>query len=189
MAGVMPWGEMTDYGSCAPFISFDVLKYCFGNDIAFFVLVLGIVGVVFPIATSVLGFWYSGVRMFYAMGRQNFLPKSFSKTNRHNQPILPNILILVVSVGFLAMKEIRSFVTMAFACAFVTCNNQLFESRQKTPRMEQTLQMLKNLKAVHYCMVAISFFCTIESSTTWIGFAGYITIGFILWMIMIFTKW
>ncbi|MFR4338566.1 MAG: hypothetical protein ACLT33_11545 [Lachnospira pectinoschiza] len=43
-----------------------------------FVLIMGIVGVVFPIGTSVLGFWYSGVRMIYAMGRQNFLPKQFS---------------------------------------------------------------------------------------------------------------
>ena len=52
---------------------------------------MGIVGVVFPIGTSVLGFWYSGVRMIYAMGRQNFLPKQFSYTNKYNQPTLPNI--------------------------------------------------------------------------------------------------
>ncbi len=194
MAGVMPWKEMTNSGSCAPFISFDVLKYCFGNDIAFFVLLLGLVGVVFPIATSVLGFWYSGVRMFYAMGRQNFLPKSFSKTNRYDQPILPNILILVVSVGFLAMKEIRSFFDlMAFACAlcYVITTISSLRVDKKHPDWNRPYKCSKPLKIASLAIMAvISFFCTIGiGTTTWIGFAGYIAIGFVLWMIMILAKW
>lgn len=103
LAGAMPWAELTNGGDCHPFITFEALQYCFGDKIAWFVLIMGIVGVVFPIGTSVLGFWYSGVRMIYAMGRQNFLPKQFSYTNKYNQPTLPNILILVVSIGFIAM--------------------------------------------------------------------------------------
>ena len=56
--------------------------------------------------------------MIYAMGRQNFLPKQFSYTNKYNQPTLPNILILVVSIGFIAMQSITAFFDlMAFACA------------------------------------------------------------------------
>jgi basic amino acid/polyamine antiporter, APA family len=89
LAGAMPWAELTNGGDCHPFITFEALQYCFGDKIAWFVLIMGIVGVVFPIGTSVLGFWYSGVRMIYAMGRQNFLPKQFSYTNKYNQPTLP----------------------------------------------------------------------------------------------------
>ena len=67
LAGAMPWAELTNGGDCHPFITFEALQYCFGDKIAWFVLIMGIVGVVFPIGTSVLGFWYSGVRMIYAM--------------------------------------------------------------------------------------------------------------------------
>ena len=64
-------------------------------------------GVLLPICTSVLGFWYSAARMLFAMGRQNFLPAVFAKCNRYGQPILPNLLILAISIGFLAMQEVE----------------------------------------------------------------------------------
>ena len=56
LAGAMPWAELTNGGDCHPFITFEALQYCFGDKIAWFVLIMGIVGVVFPIGTSVLGF-------------------------------------------------------------------------------------------------------------------------------------
>ncbi len=194
MAGAMPWAEMTNNGGCHPFISFEVLKYCYGDSIAWFVLIMGFVGVVFPIGTSVLGFWYSAVRMLYAMGRQNFLPKVFAKTNRYSQPVLPSILILVVSVAFLAMQEIRAFFDlMAFACAIcyaITTISSMNVDRCY-PKWERPYKCPKILKILSVIlMTLIAFFCTIGiGKTTWIGFACYIGIGVALWLFMIFVKW
>lgn len=194
LAGAMPWGELTNNGDCHAFISFEALRYCFGDGIAWFVLVMGIVGVVFPIGTSVLGFWYSGVRMIYAMGRQNFLPKAFAATNRFSQPIIPNILILVVSVAFLAMQEIRSFFDlMAFACAvcyIITTLSSLIMDK-KHPEWERPYKCSKILKILSLIfMVVIAVFCTIGiGKTTWIGFIGYMFVGLVLWLIMILVKW
>lgn len=194
MAGAMPWSELTNNGDCHPFISFEALEYCFGSNIAPFVLIMGIVGVVFPIGTSVLGFWYSGVRMIYAMGRQNFLPKAFAKTNKYNQPVLPSILILVVSVAFLAMQEIRSFFDlMAFACAIcyiITTISSLVLDK-KHPEWKRPYKCAKILKYLSLVFMAlIAFFCTIGiGQTTWIGFAGYMGVGLVLWLIMIIFKW
>ncbi len=194
MAGVMPWGEMTNNGDCSPFITFNALKTCFGDKIAWFVLVMGIVGVVFPIGTSVLGFWYSGVRMIFAMGRQNFLPKQFSYTNKYNQPILPNILILLVSIGFIAMQSITAFFDlMAFACAlcYVITSISSLVADKKHPEWERPYKCAKALKIVSLIIMAvIAFFCTIGiKRTTWIGFIGYIGVGALLWLYMIFIKW
>ncbi len=194
MAGVMPWEELTNNGDCHPFISFEALRYCFGDKIAWFVLIMGFVGVVFPIGTSVLGFWYSGVRMIYAMGRQNFLPKAFAKTNKYSQPILPNILILAVSIAFLAMQSIRSFFDlMAFACAlcYVITTISSFIVDKKHPEWARPYKCPKMLKVLSLIfMLIIAVFCTIGiGTTTWIGFIGYMGVGFVLWLTMSLVKW
>lgn len=153
LAGAMPWAELTNGGDCHPFITFEALQYCFGDKIAWFVLIMGIVGVVFPIGTSVLGFWYSGVRMIYAMGRQNFLPKQFSYTNKYNQPTLPNILIFVVSIGFIAMQSITAFFDlMAFACAlcYVITSISSLVLLKKHPEWERPYKCATGLKIASY---------------------------------------
>ena len=43
LAGAMPWAELTNGGDCHPFITFEALQYCFGDKIAWFVLIMGIV--------------------------------------------------------------------------------------------------------------------------------------------------
>lgn len=194
MAGVMPWAELTNNGDCHPFISFEALRHCFGDGIGWFVLIMGFVGVVFPIGTSVLGFWYSGVRMIYAMGRQNFLPKAFAKTNRYSQPILPNVLILVVSVAFLAMQSIRSFFDlMAFACAicYVLTTISSLVCDKKHPEWDRPYRCPKILKILSLIfMLVVAVFCTIGiGTTTWMGFLGYMGVGFVLWMVMNLVKW
>ena len=194
MAGVMPWEQLTNTGDCHAFITFEALRTCFGDSIGWFVLIMGIVGVVFPIGTSVLGFWYSGVRMIYAMGRQNFLPDAFSHTNKYNQPVLPNILLLLVSVGFLAMRSITAFFDlMAFACALcyvITSISSIIVSR-KHPEWNRPYKCSMGMKITSMIiMIVISFFCTIGiKSETWMGFIGYIGVGLILWLFMIFIKW
>lgn len=194
MAGVMPWEELTNYGDCSPFITFDALVACFGDKIAPFVLIMGIVGVIFPIGTSVLGFWYSAVRMLYAMGRQGFLPKQFAYTNRFNQPILPNILILAVSIAFIAMQSITAFFDlMAFACAicYVITSISSLVVDKKHPDWERPYKCKKWLKILSLIIMAvIAFFCTIGiGKETWIGFLGYMGVGLILWLYMVLIKW
>ena len=194
VAGVMPWEELTNNGDCQPFVTFKALEYCFGSKVALFVLFMGIVGVVFPIATSVLGFWYSGVRMLYAMGRNNFLPKAFSYTNRFNQPILPNILILVTSIGFISLRSITAFFDlMAFACAlcYVITSISSLRMDKTYPEWERPFKCKKYIKIISLIiMIIIALCCTIGINVdTWIGFAGYLAVGIVLWLYMIIVKW
>jgi APA family basic amino acid/polyamine antiporter len=194
LAGMAPWSELTNGGDYSPFISIRAFLNSYGWTQ--YALVLGIVGVLLPITTSVLGFWYSGVRMIYAMGRQHFLPEVFSRTNRHGQPILPNILILVISILFIMMQTIRSFFDlMAFACALCYLISTISSLRlaKKHPEWNRPFALpwgnaMRILSLV--IAIVIAGFCAYgQTATTWMGFIGYMGVGLILWLYMIGIKW
>ncbi|MDR2122368.1 MAG: APC family permease [Flavobacteriaceae bacterium] len=194
LAGMAPWQKLTNGGDSSPFISIKAITDSYGWTK--YALFLGIAGVLLPITTSVLGFWYSGVRMIYAMGRQNFLPKSFAKTNRYGQPVLPNILILVISILFLMMDTIRSFFDlMAFACAlcYIISTISAIRLARKQPYWERPFKIPGgNLMRITSLIIAtvIAGFCAYGQGTrTWIGFAGYISVGLVLWLWMVIFRW
>lgn len=194
LAGVMPWDQLTNGGDCHPFIVFEALRKSFGSGISWFILIMGILGVFMPIATSVLSFWYSVVRMIYAMGRQNFLPKVFSKTNRYNQPILPNIVVLFVSICFLLMKEATAFFDlMAFACTLCYCITSVsaIVLEKKYPNWGRPNRCSLSLKYLSLILMSImAIFCTVGIGIeTWMGFLGYMSVGLVLWIFMIAVKW
>ena len=59
------------------------------------------------------------------------------------------------------------------------------------PEWERPYKCAKALKIASLIIMAvIAFFCTIGiKRTTWIGFIGYIGVGALLWLYMIFIKW
>lgn len=194
LAGMAPWATLTEGGSSAPFISIKAFLDAYGWSQ--YALFLGIVGVLFPIGTSVLGFWYSSVRMIYAMGRQNFLPAAFAKTNKYGQPILPNILIFILSVMFLLMPSITSFFNlMAFACAscYIISVISSLKMQKEHPEWERPYK-LPGGNAMRYLALVIAIiidgFCAYGQATeSWIGFAGYMGVGLVLWIWMMIKKW
>ena len=70
-------------------------------------LIYGCISILLGMLASILGFWMSTVRMLYSMGKNNFLPQAFMKLNRHQQPILPNIFLLVISLIFILLQNAR----------------------------------------------------------------------------------
>lgn len=60
--------------------------------------------------------------MLYSMANTNFLPKAFAKVNKHQQPLLPNIFLLVLSLVFIVLQNSSDFMSaffnlMSFGCA------------------------------------------------------------------------
>lgn len=194
LAGMAPWDSLTKGGSSAPFISIEAFLHAYGW--AGYAFILGIVGVLFPIGTSVLGFWYSSVRLLYAMGRQNFLPEVFSRTNRFGQPILANFLIFAISVMFLLMPSITAFFNlMAFACAscYIISTISSIILAKKHPEWKRPYK-LPGGYAMRFLSLSIAViidvFCAYgQAKESWLGFAGYMAIGLVLWLWMILKKW
>jgi len=194
LAGMAPWATLTEGGSSAPFISIKAFLDAYGWTK--YALFLGLVGVLFPIATSVLGFWYSSVRMIYAMGRQNFLPAVFARTNRFGQPILPNILIYLLSLMFLLLPSITAFFNlMAFACAscYVISVISSIKMQKEHPEWERPYK-LPGGNAMRYLALVIAiviagFTAYGQATESWLGFAGYMGVGLVLWIWMMINKW
>jgi APA family basic amino acid/polyamine antiporter len=200
LSGMLPWGKLTGDGTAAPFASFRAyeLNGMAHGGWAVWLWVFGIGAAVFPITTSVLGFWLSGVRMLYAMGRQNFLPKSFAKCNKHHQPILPNILIAVLSVAAIITMNYTSFLQaffclMAFSCAVCYTIISIAGIRAAIlhPDWERPYKIPGGMfMRVLSTIIAATFaVLTTLGQPGWRTMAIYMGFGFVLWMWMVFGKW
>ena len=200
LAGMAPIETLTGDFTGAPFASLHAIQDGLGDTGGWVVWlwVFGIGAALFPITTSVLGFWLSGVRMLYAMGRQNFLPKAFAKTNRHSQPILPNLLILGISLAAIMTMNYTTFLQqfftlMAFAasvCYAIICLAGIVAA-VKHPDWERPYKIPGGmLMRVIGLIISVAF-----AILTSLGQAGYSTmavyigLGFVLWLWMVIFKW
>lgn len=162
-------------------------------------VIYGIFGILCAIGTCLLGFWLSTVRLLYSMGRAGFLPKAFAKVNKHQQPILPNLFLLGISIIFLITQNTTSFMKdffnlMAFGCGLTYTITTIgsFLIHKKHPNWKSTFKMpggefMRVLAVI--ISVAIAFGTTIgQGIGSWICFGIYVGIGVILWITMLF-KW
>ena len=88
----------------------------------FWPIIVGILSCLLGMGASLLGFWMSTVRMLYSMANKNFLPKVFAAVNKNQQPMLPNVFLLVLSLIFIVLQNSSDFMSaffnlMSFGCA------------------------------------------------------------------------
>ena len=121
--GGMPVQPLVEEGGAAVngFLAITMMEQL-GGGWGVFAVIFGIAAILCAIGTCLLGFWLSTVRLMYAMGENNFLPKAFTKLNSHQQPVLPNILLLIISLVFLLLQNATTFMNdffnlMSFGCA------------------------------------------------------------------------
>jgi len=198
LAGMGSWETLTEGGENPPFVAIKVIERLFGWQ--WYALFFGVVGVLFTIGTCLLGFWYSSVRLLYAMGRQNFLPRIFAKTNRFGQPIVPNLLILGVSLLFFAIQSkltyIENYFTMmafACACAYAVTMIAAMNLARKHPEWERPFRLRGGQIFRAFALIialVIAVLCVLgQGAEAWQGIGAYLAIGAVLWIWMIVAKW
>ena len=198
LAGMGDWGFLTGNGTYAPFSALNIMdKYGWS---ASYIVFFGVAGILCTIGTCILGFWLSTVRLLYAMGRQNFLPKVFAKCNKHHQPIAPNIFLLVISLISLILMNTTSFLNdfymlMSFSCAsayFIVCISAINLAR-KHPEWERPFkikggQAFRILALVDALLIA--WLCTLgQNIKSWKALSVYLIAGAALWIWMLLFKW
>lgn len=197
--GGLPLKAMVEPGGAAysGFLAITAMEHLGWN---LFAILFGIAAILCAIGTCLLGFWLSTVRLLYAMGKSNFLPQSFAKVNKHNQPILPNVLLLVVSIIFLVLQNSSSFMQdffnlMAFgcACAYAITMIAAIRIHKNHPEWKSSYH-LKGGNATRIAALVISvvvaYFCTLgQGIGSWICFGIYLGIGMILWLYMVLIHW
>jgi APA family basic amino acid/polyamine antiporter len=200
LAGMDTWSNLTGDGGAQPFASLRVIQDHLGTGLGWTVWlwVFGIGAALFPITTSVLGFWLSSVRMLYAMGRQNFLPKVFAKCNKHHQPILPNLLIAVLSIAAIITMQKTTFLQeffclMAFCCAvsYTIISFAGILAAVRHPDWERPYKIPGGMAMrVLSCLIAAVFAVfTVPGQPGWTTMSIYAGMGFVLWLWMVAVKW
>ena len=199
--GGMPVKDLVAEGGAATggFLAITMMEQL-GGGWNVFAVIFGIAAILCAIGTCLLGFWLSTVRLLYAMGENNFLPKIFTKVNKHQQPILPNILLLVISLIFLIMQNAGTFMNdffnlMSFgcACAYAITMISAMRIHKKHPEWKSPYKLKGgNVMRIFALIIAIviAFFCTLGQSVgSWISFAIYLGVGVILWLWMVLVHW
>ena len=199
--GGMPVQPLVEEGGAAVggFLAITMMEQL-GGGWGVFAVVFGVAAILCAIGTCLLGFWLSTVRLLYAMGENNFLPKVFTKVNRHQQPILPNILLLAISLVFLLLQNATTFMNdffnlMSFGCACAYAITMI--SAMRIHKSHPELTSPYKLKGGSFTRVlaliisvVIAFFCTLgQSAGSWKSFGIYIGIGALLWLWMVLVNW
>ena len=198
VAGVAPLGELFNETTANGFMTISAMQNILGWK--FWPIVVGLLSCLMGMGASLLGFWMSTVRMLYSMSKKNFLPESFSKVNKHQQPILPNVFLLVISLIFIVLQNAGTFMNdffnlMSFgcACAYALTMISAMRINHKYPNWKSAnavkggnfFRFLAMLIAL-----TIAFFCTLgQSVNSWISFGVYLGIGAAIWLWMLLVKW
>ena len=193
--GGMPVQSLVEEGGAAVngFLAITMMEQL-GGGWSIFAVIFGVAAILCAIGTCLLGFWLSTVRLMYAMGENNFLPKAFTKLNRHQQPVLPNILLLIIgwivlgksfaektaystillSVIFLLLQNATTFMNdffnlMSFgcACAYALTMISAMRIRKKYPQWVSPYKLKGgNITRILALLIAImiAFFCTLGQS-------------------------
>ena len=197
----MPVQSLVEEGGAAVngFLAITMMEQL-GGGWSIFAVIFGVAAILCAIGTCLLGFWLSTVRLMYAMGESNFLPKAFTKLNRHQQPVLPNILLLIISLIFLLLQNATTFMNdffnlMSFgcACAYAVTMISAMRIRKKYPQWVSPYKLKGgNITRILALLIAImiAFFCTLgQSAGSWKAFGIYLGVGVVLWLWMVLVNW
>lgn len=197
LAGMGTWQELT-HATMDPFVALQIIIGKFGW--IGYSIFFGITAVLFTIGTCILGFWISTVRLMYAMGRHGFLPKIFQKTNSKQQPIIPNILVLAISIIFLFISNETTYLAGFYALMALGCSTAYFITMISAivlaVRHPEWDRPTKPTGGMWFRILALVLAGVIVVLTTfglgrdaWISLVVYLALGFILYAFMAVTRW
>ena len=165
-------------------------------------LIYGCVSILMGMTASILGFWMSTARMLYSMGKKNFLPEIFTKVNSHQQPILPNLFLLGISLTFILLQNATTFMNdffnlMSFGCACAYALTMVSAVRIHRKHPEWYKDNKNVVKGGDFTrilamviMLSIAFFCTLgQGRGSWISFGVYMGVGVVIWLWMVAICW
>lgn len=223
VAGILPFDQVkdmltpvaegaaaaTEFSGCAAdgFLTLNIMHSLDGAGVVggwtIWATIYGFISVFLGMSASILGFWMSIVRMLYSMGKKNFLPEQFTKVNKHQQPVLPNIFLLGVSFIFVIlqiflpdfMSNFFNLMSFGCACAYAITmvssiiihqkHKDWYKDNKNTLKTGNFMRVLAAL-----IMITIAVFCTLgQGWQSWVCFGLYLLIGVGIWLWMVLVRW
>ncbi len=144
--------------------------------------------------TTFMGFWTSSARVLYGSAELNMLPSSFKKLNKHGQPYLANIVVLIFTVLFCIFSA-SNWVQYIYAVSciaagivyFVVCFD-CFKLRVLHPEWHRPYTAPGGKFMLIFGMI-ISVWVVVASSLSldfmgWMSLVAYMAVGIIIMIAM-----
>ena len=200
VAGLDSFSNLLSEDAQNGFMTITAMKNILGWSV--WPLIYGCISILMGMTASILGFWMSTVRMMYSMGKKNFLPEIFTRVNKHQQPILPNIFLLGISLAFILLQNATTFMNdffnlMSFGCACAYALTMVSAVRIRHKHPEWYANNRNVVKGGDFTrilamaiMIVIAFFCTLgQGRGSWISFGVYMGVGAAIWLWMAAVRW
>ena len=163
------------------------------HNLPYVVALVAITAGVLHALTTMAGFWLSSARALYGFAQLGFMPKGLLTTNRHGQPWVANIVVLVISLFFvLWTPEAWVQYTYAVSCVaagilYLILMIDFWVLRRKRSTREREYKVPQPL----LCFVVgslMSVWITIGSLLTmppagYYSFGIFVLAGIIVWLV------
>jgi APA family basic amino acid/polyamine antiporter len=147
--------------------------------------------------SCVIGFWLGASRVLFAMGREGIMPRIFYKVNKHHQPYVGNVVILLITLFFIIYCYIAGtnwvvalYTLMAIGVAIAYASTSAAYVRLKytmknAPRPWKApggvaMGVAATIAGIFITYEVFSFFY----DEVWILFISYFVIGFIIRLVL-----
>lgn len=142
-------------------------------------------GAIIGIMSTLLAVLYGQVRIFMVMSRDGLLPKLFSKIHTtHKTPYISTVVtgsVAAIIAGFLPLDIIVQFLSIGTLLGFIVVSLSVIRLRKTMPDFKRIFKC----PGVPYIPIITVICCITLLSRlhlkTWIGFAIWLAIGFIVY--------
>lgn len=191
MGGLAPWNEIAQMSMPEP-------ELVASLGLPRIIGVLAIISGILHAFTTLMGFWTSSARILYGAAQLNQLPDWFTKTNKHGQPYIANIVVLFFSVFFCLftgdnwVQYIYAVSVFAAGAVYFMVSLDAMVLRKKHPEWERPYRAPGG-KPLFILAMIVSVWIVIGSffemtSGAYIALAIYFAIGILLHFIMIYYR-
>jgi len=185
VAGMAPWHVIANFDLPEPRI---IEMY----NLPYILVLLAILAGFLHAFSTMAGFWLSSARALYGFAQLGFLPKSLMKTNRYGQPWIANIIVLLLSLMFVAFTPVE-WVQYVYAISCVAAGILylvmmvdwlVLRKKDPTPREYRAPGGILSFVVG----LLMSLWITIGSALTmptegWYSFGIFVILGVVVWLI------
>jgi len=187
IGGMAPWEVIASMSMPEPEL---ISKFGLPKIIGIAAIVSGILHAL----TTLMGFWVSSARVLYGASQLNQLPKAFMKLNKHGQPYISNIVVLIFSIFFCLftgdnwVQYIYAVSCIAAGLVYLVCCVDAMVLRKKFPQWNRPYKAPGG-NLLFVVGIAVSIWIIIGSSLElpiggYVSLAIYSAIGIVLYFIM-----
>ncbi len=187
-SGMLPWSELQN----TEMVDATIGGQLFGRWFQYMVAGVALLTII----TTLTGFWLASARILFSMGQARILPAWFDKLNKNETPGNASVVILAICIFFMVasgtnwLAALLALMATGLGIAYTGSSLAFLQLRRKYPQWVRPWKLpvgnLIGALAVLASLAIFYFSAKYLDSLMWKVFAGYVAIGAVIWLVMLF---